>query len=167
MKNGRMTNYVHAKIIGHWCLVIGHSWVLVLAGCGAKTGGPTLVPAEGLVTLDGKPLSNAQVMLSPQGETRGQAVFGKTDAAGKFVAGSPDGKHKGAAVGSYKVVVSKLVKPDGSDFIPDRNSGPDDTGGYRQLLAEPYSNEAKAILTAEVPDGGTKNLEFKLSSKQK
>jgi hypothetical protein len=107
-------------------------------------------------------------MLSPQGETRGStALYGKTDANGKFAVTSPDGKHPGAAVGSYKVVISKLVKPDGSDFIPDPNTGPDDTGGYRPLLPGKYSDESQTVLTADVPAGGTKSLEFKLTSRKK
>jgi hypothetical protein len=136
-----------------------------LSSCNSAPSGPPLVPAEGIVTLDGKPLASADVILEPRGETRGQAVFGKTDAAGKFAAASPDGKHKGAAVGNYHVVISKLVKPDGSDFIPDPKSGPEDTGGFRQLLPSAYSDGAQSQLTADVPDGGTKNLEFNLKSK--
>ena len=142
--------------------------VLAQTGCNSKTNGPPLVPAAGVVMLDGKPLGGAQVMLSPSGKTRGStALYGKTDANGQFAVASPDGKHKGAAVGSYKAVISKLVKPDGSDFIPDPNAGPDDTGGYRSLLPSKYSDEAQTVLTADVPEGGTKSLEFKLSSKQK
>ena len=137
---------------------------LVIAGCMAATPGPAV---EGVVLLDGQPLANANVQLIPQGENRGQTGFGKTDAAGKFVAASADGKRKGAAVGNYQVVINKLVKPDGSDFIPDPNAGPEDTGGFREVLPAVYSDTAKSMLAADVPDGGTKSLEFKLNSKQK
>jgi hypothetical protein len=150
------------------CSLIGALSLVLAGGCQPVSKGPPLVPAEGIVTLDGKPLAGANVMLQPQGETRGdKAFYGKTDESGKFVAASADGKQKGAAVGTYKVVINKLVKPDGSDFIPDPNSGPEDTGGFRKLLPDAYSDEAKSILTADVPDGGAKTLEFKLSSKQK
>jgi hypothetical protein len=141
------------------------SYLVGLSGCSSLPAGPPLVPAEGVVTLDGKPLAGAQVMLEPRGETRGQAVFAKTDGAGKFAVASPDGKQRGAAVGNYRVIISKLVKPDGSDFIPDPNSGPDDTGGFRQLLPSVYSDPVQTTLTADVPDGGTKSLEFKLNSR--
>jgi hypothetical protein len=127
-----------------------------------------LVPAEGVVLLDDKPLGNANVMLVPQGETRGdRGSFGRTDATGKFAVASPDGKRKGTAVGSYRIVISKFVKPDGSDFIPDPNVGPDETGGYKELLPVTYSDAAQSTLTAEVPAGGTKGLEFKLKGKKK
>jgi hypothetical protein len=135
------------------------------SGCNPAPSGPPLVPAEGVVTLDGKPLAGAQVMFDPQGETRGQALFGKTDSAGKFALASADRKRTGAAVGEYKVIINKLIKPDGSDFIPDPNSGPDDTGGFRELLPAAYSDQAQSQLRAEVPPSGTKTLEFKLNSK--
>jgi len=157
------------------CLVTGNTamrwlaWSLVLlGGCSSAPPGPPLVPVEGIVTLDGKALAGANVMLVPRGETRGdKAFYAKTDAAGKFLAASADGRQKGAAVGNYQVVINKLVKPDGSDFIPDPNSGPEDTGGFRELLPSAYSDAARSTLTADVPDGGTKNLEFKLNSKQR
>jgi hypothetical protein len=150
----------------------GFRFGLVLAaamsGCSKSSSGPPLVPAEGAVLLDDKPLGNANVMLVPKGETRGgSASYGMTDAAGKFAVGPPDGKRKGTAVGSYQVVISKYVKPDGSDFIPDPNVGPDETGGYRELLPATYSDAAQSTLTAEVPAGGAKGLEFKLKSKRK
>jgi len=139
-----------------------------LSGCGGAAAGPELVPAEGVVLLDDKPLANANVMFVPKGETRGdRASFGKTDAAGKFAVASPDGKRKGTAVGSYQVVINKLVKPDGSDFVPDPNAGPEDTGGFKELLPAMYSDQAQITLAAEVPAGGTKGLEFKLRGKRK
>src|SRR5262245_44763471 len=122
----------------------------VLCGCGAADSGPPLVPAEGVVLLDGKPLSGADVMFEPRGSTKGQAVFGRTDAAGKFVLRTPDGKRTGAAVGEYHVVVNKLIRPDGSDFVPDPNSGPMDTGGFREVLPATYSDNAQSQLAAKV-----------------
>jgi len=139
-----------------------------VVGCNSAPAGPPVVPAEGTVLLDEKPLPNANVQFVPTGETRGAtASYGKTDAAGKFVVTSPDHRRKGVAVGSYQVVISKYVKPDGSDFVPDPNVGPDESGGYRELLPLTYSDPAQSTLTAEVPTGGAKGLEFKLKSKKK
>jgi hypothetical protein len=118
-----------------------------------------------VITLDGKPLPAADIMFVPQGETKGQGAVGRTDAAGKFELQSQDRKHKGAPVGDYQVVISKLVKPDGSDYVPDPNAGPMDTGGFKELLPARYSDQNQANLQATVPDGGTKTLEFKLNSK--
>jgi hypothetical protein len=161
MKLSRMFVRCGAVAVAASSLALSHF------GCNSGPSGPPLVPAEGTVALDGKPLAGALVMFEPQGETRGHALFGKTDAAGKFAVSSPDGKRKGAMTGHYKVIVNKLVKPDGSDFIPDPNKGPEDTGGFRELLPAAYSDQSQSQLQAEIPEGGTKALEFKLKSKTK
>ncbi len=43
--------------------------VLLLAGCGEA--GPDRVAVSGVVNLDGKPLNNAYIVFSPEGETKG------------------------------------------------------------------------------------------------
>ena len=136
-----------------------------VTGCSSAPPGPPLVPAEGVVLLDGKPLSGADLVFQPQGETKGQAGYGRTDAAGKFALTTPDMKHKGVAVGSYRITINKLVKPDGSDFVPDPKSGPEDTGGFKPLLPPAYSDMDKTRLSIEIPPGGKKDAEFKLNSK--
>ena len=135
----------------------------VIVGCKAALAGPAV---EGGVTLDGKPLANASVQFIPQGENRGQTGFGKTDAAGKFTIGPAGGKQRGAAPGEYKVVISKHVKPDGTDYVPKPDEDPM-LGNHKELLPAAYSDAEKSILTANVPDTGTKSLEFKLNTKQK
>jgi hypothetical protein len=71
--------------------------IVVLAGsapgCGRK-----LVPVEGVVTLDGQPVADAQVTFILDGED-GPAREGKTDAAGAFAVE--------AMPGQYKIVVFK------------------------------------------------------------
>lgn len=71
---------------------------LSLTGCGIK-----LVPVQGVVTLDGKPLEGATVIFtSPDGKTNGS---GMTDATGAFSITTAD--KLGAAPGTYKVCVTK------------------------------------------------------------
>jgi hypothetical protein len=137
------------------------------AGCNQAPPGPPLVPVAGVITLDGKPLAAADVMFVPQGETPGQGGVARTDAAGAFELLTQDRKAKGAPVGSYRVVVNKLVKPDGSDYVPDPNAGPFDTGGFKELLPATYSDMGQTRLEANIGDGGDKNLTFKLNSRQK
>jgi hypothetical protein len=136
---------------------------VALWGCGSKPPGPAV---EGIVTLDGQPLANANVQLVPQGETMGQAGFGKTDQAGKFSIGPAGSKQRGAAPGEYKVVISKYVKPDGTDYVPKPDEDPM-LGNYKELLPAAYSDPGRSVLTVNVPDGEAKNLELKLNSKQK
>jgi hypothetical protein len=135
----------------------------LLLGCKPAAVGPTV---EGAVTLDGKPLANANVQFIPQGENRGQTGFGKTDSAGKFTIGPVGGKQRGAMPGEYKVVINKHVRPDGSDYVPKPDEDPM-LGNFKELLPAAYSDAEKTVLTANVPAGGTSSLEFKLNSKQK
>lgn len=143
---------------------IGLSLVTLLAGCGPSVQGPPLVPAEGLVTLDDKPLDGATIMLIPRGETAGQAGIGHSDASGRFVIATVGGEKPGVAVGSYRVAISKKINPDGTVFRPSPDQDPM-LAAYKELLPASYWDEAQTTLTAEVPPGGAKNLEFKLKSK--
>ena len=148
----------------------GSSFILtvgLLAGCSSAPAGPPLVPTSGTITLDGKPLAAADLIFVPQGDTKGQSGVARTDAEGKYELMTADRKHKGVAVGSYRVVINKLVKPDGSDYVPDPNAGPFDAGGFKELLPAAYSDMGETTLDANVPDGGSKTLDFKLSSKKR
>jgi hypothetical protein len=136
-------------------------------GCDRGAPGPPLVPVAGVVTLDGKPLTAADIMFVPQGETKGQGGVGRTDAAGAFELFTQDRQQKGAPVGSYRVIINKMVTPDGKDYVPDPNVGPIDTGGFKEVLPTAYSDMGLTKLEVNIPEGGTKDLSFKLNSKQK
>jgi hypothetical protein len=146
-------------------LPIASVLIPIWLGCNNAPDGPKLVPAEGIVSLDGKPLGSADLMFIPQGDTKGNGGVGRTDAEGKFQLQSHDRQFKGIPDGEYKVIVSKLVKPDGTDYIPDPNAGPIDTGGFKELLPAAYADQEHSRLTATIPPEGNKNLEFKLNSK--
>lgn len=137
--------------------------VLAWAGCSRGPEGPPLVPAEGSITFDGKPLGAADLMFVPHGETKGQGGVGRTGADGKFSLTSHDRKFTGVPAGNYRVIINKLVKPDGTDYVPDPNAGPMDTGGFRELLPSKYSDMGMTTLTADVPEGGKKDLQFNLT----
>jgi len=106
-------------------------------------------------------------MFVPQGETKGQGGVGRTDAAGKYELMTHDRKFKGVPAGSYRVIINKLVKPDGTDYVPDPNAGPMDTGGFRELLPAAYSDMGLTTLQADVPEGGKQDLNFKLTKSGK
>lgn len=79
--------------------------LISITGC---SGGPKLVPVEGFVKLDGKPVEGATVtFLAENGST---TFSGTTDAAGHFALQSGD--KIGAIPGTYKVTVLKsTTKP--------------------------------------------------------
>jgi hypothetical protein len=131
-------------------------------GCGGHNAGlPKLVPVSGRVTLDHKPLSGAMVAFIPAGNTRGRGATGYTDAQGRYELHDPEGQ-KGAPAGEYRVIVTKLLMPDGSDFPLDSGVAPIDSPA-RQILPARYSDDRQTTLKALVGDqGGT--LDFALES---
>jgi hypothetical protein len=85
----------------------------LLAGCGSA-GGPALTPVTGTVTLDDKPLAGALVRFMPQGNTKGNGGSARTDAAGKYeIVAHAMSERKGLLPGDYKVMVTRLVTPEG------------------------------------------------------
>src|SRR5262245_19378333 len=79
-----------------------------IGGCNSNT---RLVPFEGKVTLDNKPLADATVLLS---STRGNGpgpFVGTTDKDGAFALGPVGKAGAGAVAGSYTVMIT-TVKPD-------------------------------------------------------
>ena len=85
---------------------------LVLAGCSGGTKAPEVVAAEGIATLNGQPLPNAQISFTPTAAgVGGQFVAtGVTDEQGKYKL-TCNGK-PGAAVGENIVTVAEGPLPD-------------------------------------------------------
>ncbi len=131
--------------------------LLLFTGCGPASDGPRLVPVSGTVTLDGKPLSGATVTFIPTGETRGTDASGRTDGSGKYSLTTPKGQ-AGTAAGTYKVTISRLLLPDGSEYRPDPSVAPIDSPARESLPAH-YSELERTRLEARVPEeGGTVNF---------
>lgn len=131
-----------------------------ICGCGKSKGPPKVaqIPVTGMVTLDGKPLANADVVFLPP---EGMGAFsGRTKADGTYqlegVAGS-----KTVCKGSCKVCISRMLKSDGT--APGADELPANAGAS-ESLPEKYSSPAETTLTAEVPEGGGK-FDFPLASK--
>ena len=86
--------------------------VAVLVGGCARKPDPVLVPASGVVTLDGKPLGHVLVRFSPteRGISAAWISEGTTDNEGRYELVSPMGP--GAVVGTHRVTVSEGGVPD-------------------------------------------------------
>jgi hypothetical protein len=138
-------------------LVINH----VGCGGGASIGG--LVPVTGTVTLDGQPLTGAQVVFVPAGEGA-RACSGTSDSTGKYALIT--NTDKGAMPGSYKVTVSHLVGLDGKP-ITKFEEGMDITqleasGQVKQNLPTKYSDSQQTELKFEVKAGKNEyNIDMK------
>ena len=118
---------------------------------------------QGVVTLDGQPLEEAYVQFHPVGTTRGTGAASNTDAEGRYELIAPD-RSKGAPIGEYRVVISKLILPDGTPFKAEDGAGPMDSPG-REMLPARFSDYEQSVLTVMVPEGGGK-IDLPLVSKR-
>ena len=120
------------------------------------------VEVTGTVTLDGKLASDVQVMFIADGDTPGNGGSGRTDADGRYTLQNHQGD-PGVAPGKYRVVLNRLLTPDGSPLSPDSNVGPMDSPA-RETLPPRYSAPDRTILRAIVPAQGGEPSNFTLTS---
>ena len=123
-----------------------------IAGCQQST---KLVPVEGSVTLDNKPLAGATVLLSP---TRGNGpgpYFGTTKSDGRFSLG-PAGNEGGGAMPDSYVVAITTVKADPNS--PDGSPPP----GQKEVVPTKFRDGSERI---DVPKGGNKEANFNLKTR--
>lgn len=148
------------KNCGLLCLWLGG--LLAAVGCGSKGGHlPRTVPAKGIVTLDGKPVEGAQVVLVPAAEgTTG--AFGTTDASGRFSLRAYDEKD-GAIPGAYKVQVSKTVEVRLEGAKGSLDGG--DPVRFDYGVPAKYTGAQTSGLKVTIPDSGIDDIKLSLSSK--
>jgi hypothetical protein len=135
----------------------------LVIGCGegeVENTLPDTFPVTGVVTLDEKPLASAKVSFIPAAGTDGTVCEGTTDESGKYSLTQQHGA-EGAPVGSYKVVVSLLLRADGTP-VPAEGAG-DGLVAVETLPAQ-YSDANTTTLKAEVQAGGS-DFKFDLKSK--
>ncbi len=121
------------------------------------------VPASGVVTYNGKPLSQHQVVLMPEGGQR--PAVGVTDADGKFILGTNEAGD-GAPPGVCKVAIG-WVGPEVAGELVDQSAidNPAEMPVPEVQIPARYSNAETSGLTVTVPEGGTDQLNFNLDRK--
>jgi hypothetical protein len=137
------SNYVHNVLV-----------LLTAVAVGCSSSGA--VSVEGTITLDGEPLSGAQVLF--ESTTVGEAgaatamYFGTTDASGRYVLKATGENDSGAPTGEYRVKISTAVA----------------TGEATELTPIPpervpmqFRDGSQSFI---VPDGGTTSADFALQS---
>ena len=142
---------------------------LCLIGCGGSEVETTtvagVVPVRGRITVDGEPLAQATVWFFPVagGVAQGEGAIGTTDSAGAYELQAINGvaQPRGAAAGKYRVLVSRLTKPDGSVYVPDPLHPPSASSVVESMPAK-YSDHALTELKANVVAGGDCIIDFKL-----
>jgi hypothetical protein len=130
--------------------------LLAAAGCDQ---GRDIAPVSGLITLDGRPLAGGGIVcqpLAPPGSViagKGSVAFCDTD--GRFQLRTLDGRD-GAVVGEHRVRI----------YGPRAHNAPaNDAGGVkaREIVPKKYNRETELSLT--VPEDGTTDANFNLTSK--
>jgi hypothetical protein len=124
---------------------------LLLPGCGK--GGPKVVPVSGRVTMDNKPLANADVTFSPaeSGSSKSANLesSGRTDEEGRYSLKTNQDRRDGAVIGTHKVRISLIER------------------GTTIVNRVPKEYNDNTTLTFPVPAEGTKEANFDLKSQGK
>ena len=135
-------------------LILGFGCAVLLPGCSKKF--PPVVPTEGTVTLDGKPLPNATVTFIPLLNDYGaeSSSIGTTDEQGRFTLTCQFNNQPGAAVGEHVVVITDPPLPANLRRVQD----PSEADAYRAKLGNrpippEYTTFAKSKLRVEVKQG--------------
>lgn len=137
--------------------------LLCLTGCGGGGGDESTLdvyPVNGTVTVDGKPLPSVTVFFMPAEGTSGLGAGGVTDETGAFTLKYKDDRD-GVPAGTYRVLFSRLVKPDGSSIGNDEIAI--DVGAVNQI-ADIYNDPEKTPVSATV---GKTNEPYKFEVKSK
>lgn len=124
---------------------------LTAGGC----GGSSLVPVEGVVTLDGNPVADASVVLGPLRATDPGPFSGSTDSQGKFSLGTADDPEGGAVPGEYFVNITTVKPIPGAD-----ESTPPPT--QKEIIPMAFRDGTQRIV---IPAGGTSAANFDISSR--
>lgn len=155
-----MTKALRLSSLALTAVVIGLS-----VGCGEREPPPpmpsSLVMVSGKVTQNGEPLEGAMVIFFPQTKD-GVMGHGVTDSTGNYAMETrgADGPVPGIGSGSYRVMVSRFLKPDGT--APLDPSEPPANSGARESIPPDYSSPTNSKLRAVVgASGGQFNFDVK------
>ena len=116
--------------------------------------GPHTVPISGVVTIDGQPTKDLQVLFQSASSdtTVPQAAYGLTNEKGEYVLSLSERKKRGAVPGEYAVFISWLdpnPTPDERTSNPCPYNIPDDAvrGLFRFTVTESRNRNADFHLT--------------------
>jgi hypothetical protein len=125
------------------CCVLPFAWTICLAGCGSN---PKLGSVEGIVRLDGEPLSTGTVRFIP---AAGRAASGEIQSDGTFRLGTY-AKTDGAMIGLHQVAITAIESdPD----APTEGRMLKRNPKVKRLIPERYTTTATSRLTADVKPG--------------
>jgi len=130
--------------------------VALLSFSGCSDPEYSLMPLSGTVTLQGKPLANAQIMFSPVGNQPGPSSYATTDDQGQYQLVTLDQDKSGAVVGTHRVTITtaRAINPDGGEGSP----------LSRELVPRPYRD---GTFQVEVPPEGSTEVNVEVTNRHK
>jgi hypothetical protein len=132
-------------------------FLVSVAGCGDR--GPDVAHVSGRVTMDNLPLRGAKVTFQPIAQegalAPGPGSWAETDDDGRYTLKVVGKNREGAVVGMHRVEISLLEQ---SQPVKD-----EDHSRTRNRVPARYNFQSD--LQREVPPGGTRELDFELTSK--
>jgi hypothetical protein len=142
-----MNKQLRKSVILSGLLLVG-----LVAGCGPRY---KLIPAQGILKIDGQPAAEINVMFMPdsvgEGKGFGPTSYGMTDQSGRFVLRTTDGR-EGAVVGRHRVILSdttiEQLSQEREEELKRQRKWPP-----QQRLDDRYGTIAAGV-TAEVKEGG-------------
>ncbi len=129
---------------------------LLFAGLAQGCGGARevgLVTVEGVVTLNGLPLPDANVVFRP---AKGRPSIGRTDGEGRYQLAFIEGR-QGALPGQHKVSISTFVEPNSDSSDPLLQKG--------RPEQVPANYNTRTTLVADLSSDGNVVQDFTLESR--
>ena len=134
-------------------LLLAAAALVFQAGCG---GDSAATPVEGVVTLNGKPLPDATVVLLPTKGSGPGPFSGKTDSEGRFMLGTALEPEGGAVPGQYRMKITTVENVAGEEGKP----APMPT--QKEVVPPDYRD---GRMPFEVPAGGARDIKVELTAK--
>jgi hypothetical protein len=121
-----------------------------LVGCGDSS----LVPVEGTITLDGRPLVGATIALEHVDREVEKRVFaGDTDGSGHYVISPVESGSTGVPPGEYRIVIRSVKAPPGADEMTELPPEP---------VPSAYRNGTKTLV---IPAEGITNADVAIKTR--
>ncbi|MDR1385305.1 MAG: carboxypeptidase-like regulatory domain-containing protein [Planctomycetaceae bacterium] len=148
----------------HLPIFLSFLYLLVFSGCKQSIFVPTEM-VEGSVTLDGVPVSDAEVTFYPIQFDVGVSAMGRTDTNGIYRLSSMKGEpKKGTVSGDYNITVSKYITKEIEKPYFDPTQDAVIKFESKEMIPLAYTDVETSPLTATVRKGNNV-IDLKLDSK--
>jgi hypothetical protein len=140
--------------------VFGCCSLILLVGCSGSGG----TRVKGKASLDGQPLTDAEVVIESGDKSNMGKFSGKTDEKGEFEI-PPPGVPGTIKPGKYRVLFSKFVDKKGKTPNAEEYGQLQARGALKNIIPPEYSDIAFSDLSVEVKEGINTPPPFDLKSK--